>query len=158
MLDGTTNNIVLIINGNNSIYSAWSHETWGMNTNIPKKIKMGESVNFSLVLDLSKTGEETNVENESYTGYKLSLYENGILVESSYLNTKQWEQFKEKCKSSSADSFFLGIDRNGNVDKGKSNDYGKMILKNCRLYTRPLTTEEIELNYDTRLAYDEANN
>lgn len=118
---------------------------------------MGESVNFSLVLDLSEIGEETNVKNESYTGYKLSFYENGKLIDFSYLNTKQWEQFKENCKSSSADSFFLGIDRNGVASKGKTNDYGKMVLKNCRLYTRPLNAEEIKLNYDTRLVYDEDN-
>lgn len=144
--------------GNNSIYSKWSHERWGMNTNVPKGIKMNEPVNFSLVLNLSETGDETNVKEQNYTGYKLSLYENGTLVESSYLNTEQWEQFKEKCKSSSADSFFLGTNRNSDVDKGKYCDYGKMVLRNCRFYTRPLNTEEIKLNYDTRLAYDEANN
>ncbi len=144
--------------GDNSIYSKWSHKTWGYNTNVPKGIKMNEPVNFSLVLNLSEIGNETNVKEQNYTGYKLSLYENGKLVISSYLNTEQWEKFKEKCKSSSADSFFLGNIRNGDVVKGWYNDYGKMTLKNCRLYTRPLTTEEIRLNYDTRLAYDGNNN
>ena len=144
--------------GDNSIYSKWSHTTWGMNTNIPKGIKMNESVNFSLVLNLSEIGNETNVNNKNYTGYKLSLYENGTCIESSYLNIEQWKKFKEKCKSSNSDSFFLGNSRNGDGEKGKFIDYGKMTLKNCRFYTRPLSAEEIKLNYDTRLAYDEANN
>ena len=120
----------------------------------PRGVKMNESVNFSLVLNLSETGDRTNKKGQNYTGYELTLYENGTLVESSYLNTKQWEEFKKNCISSRANSFFLGNCRNGDVNKGKYNDYGKMVLKNCRFYTRPLSAEEIKLNYDTRLAYD----
>ena len=66
--------------------------------------------------------------------------------------------FKKKCKDYNADSFFLGNLRNGDSNKNMLfNDYGKMVLTNCRFYTRPLSAEEIKLNYDTRLTYDEDN-
>ena len=53
--------IFLMTYGSNSIYSEWSHGTYGDNTLIPREIKMNESVNFSLVLDISESGEATNV-------------------------------------------------------------------------------------------------
>ena len=115
---------------------------------------MNKLVNFSLTLNLSEEGESVDVKNQPYSGYKLKLYENGVEVKSSYLNKEQWENFKKDCKSQSADSFFLGSIRNGDAEKGKFTDYGKMILKNCRFYTRPLSSKEIKLNYDARLAYD----
>ena len=115
---------------------------------------MKELMNFSLTLNLSEEGERVDVKKRPYSGYKLTLYENGVEIESSYLNKEQWENFKELCKSQSADSFFLGSIRNGDAEKGKFTDYGKMILKNCRFYSRPLNSKEIKLNYDTRLVYD----
>ncbi len=118
---------------------------------------MNKLVNLSLTLNLSEIGDSINVNKEPYRGYKLSVYENGVLVKSSYLNVEQWEDFKKTCKSYSADSFFLGSTRNGDTTGGKYTNYGKMILKNCRFYTRPLSDEEIKLNYDTRLTYDEDN-
>ena len=75
---------------------------------------------------------------------------------SSYFNIKQWEAFKGNAKA--ADSFFLGNLRSASSEGGAYNEYGKMVLKNCRFYTRPLSDTEIKLNYDTRLAYDEDNN
>ena len=76
---------------------------------------------------------------------------------SSYLNSEQWNKVIEYCKSSSADTFFLGNMRNNGAGIGFFNEYGNMSLKNCRFYTRPLSAKEIKLNYDTRLAYDEDN-
>ena len=64
----------------------------------------------------------------------------------------------EKCKETAADTFFVGTHRCGTTGKGNYTAYGEMVLKNCRFYTRPLSTEEIKLNYDTRLTYDENNN
>ena len=117
---------------------------------------MKKIVNFSLTLDLSEIGLGVNVQQKNYTGYKLSLYENGILTKSTYLNVEQWEAFKNLCTISEADTFFLGNERNY-MNGSQCNAYGKMILKNCRFYTRPLSSDEIKLNYDTRLAYDEDN-
>ena len=111
-------------------------------------------MNFSLTLNLSKRGKGVDVRNDPYEGYELSLYENGVLVNSSYLNINQWEAFKSNCISQSANSFFLGGTRNTSSEKGSYVGYGKMILKNCRFYTRPLSSDEVKLNYDTRLAYD----
>lgn len=119
---------------------------------------MNKLVNFSLTLNPSEEGDSINVKKEPYRGYKLSLYENGVFVRSSYLNVKQWEEFKQKCKNYNADSFLIGSTRNSSSATGKYTYYGEMTLKNCRFYTRPLSAEEIKLNYDTRLAYDEANN
>ena len=73
------------------------------------------------------------------------------------MKMEKWKLFKEKCLDKT-DSFFLGNLRNSEKDKGRLNEYGKMVLKSCRFYTRPLSAEEIKLNYDTRLAYDEDNN
>ena len=110
-------------------------------------------MNFSLTLDLSERGSCDDVHGNPYNGYRLSLYENGVLVLSSYLNIEQWDAFGKKCRNDRAEKFFLGCGRdsyNGKFYVG----YEKMILKNCRFYTRPLSSDEIKLNYDTRLAYD----
>ncbi len=118
---------------------------------------MNTLVNFSFTLNLSEIGDSIDVNKKAYREYKLSLYEDGVLVKFSYLNVEQWEEFKKNCKTYSADSFFLGCTRNSDNIGGKYTSYGKMILKNCRFYTRPLSDDEIKLNYDTRLTYDEDN-
>ncbi len=128
-----------------------------MNTNIPYGIKQGEPITFSLVLNLSETGNAIDVKKVNYTGYKLSLYINGKEEKVSYLNIEQWTEFKKKYMGKT-DTFDLGRYRNYWPELGPGYQYGKMSLKNLRFYTRPLSTEEIKLNYDTRLAYDEANN
>ena len=153
------NSIFAKIAGNNNVYSKWSHKTWGMNMNIPCSIQQNEPITFSLVLDLSKTGNDINVKGNNYTGYKLSLYIDGDEKISSYLNSAQWDEFKKK-HMGKADTFYLGVYRNKYADNQNDNasEYGKMSLKNLRFYTRPLNVEEIKLNYDTRLAYDENNN
>ncbi len=150
-------NIFVLIGGSNSIYSEWSDGTYGMNTYIPNSFEQNKPIKFSLVLDLSKTGEGTNVKSKSYTGYKISLYINGKEEKSSYLNIEQWTAFKEKYMGKT-DTFDLGRYRNDWPGISFAYQYGKMSLKNLRFYTRPLSAEEIKLNYDTRLAYDEANN
>lgn len=91
---------------------------------------------------------------QDYNGYKLSYYENGALIKSSYLNIEQWKKMKETCDEVGASSFIIGARRSSESDKGWYNEFGKMILKNCRFYTRALSDEEIKLNYDTRQAYD----
>ncbi len=155
---GVSSYILAKITGKNDIYSEWSHNTYGMNTNIPYSVKQGEPITFSLVLNLSETGDATDVKKENYTGYKLSLYIDGKEKISSYLNIGQWAAFKEKYMGKT-DTFDLGVYRNYfSGDKDNAYQYGKMSLKNLRFYTRPLSTEEIKLNYDTRLAYDEDNN
>ncbi len=150
--------VFIKIAGDNAFYSRWSNTTYGMDTLIPYDIKRNEPITFSLVLDLSKTGEESNVKNEEYTGYKLSLYIDGKEEMSSYLNMNQWTKFKENYMGKT-NTFDLGGYRNYYTNEGDSAyEYARMILKNCRFYTRPLSAEEIRLNYNTRLAYDEANN
>ena len=91
-----------------------------------------------------------------YEGYKVSCYKNGELIDSSYLNVDHWNLFKNESDKKGANSFFIGVLRNYDSNKKVAfNDYGNMILKNCRFYTRPLSDAEIKLNYDTRLAYDQ---
>lgn len=154
-MHGELSYVLAKIEGKNNIYSEWSHSTYGMNTNIPYEIKQGEPITFSLVLNLSETGNAIDVKKENYTGYKLSLYIDGKEKMHSYLNIKQWDEFK-KVYMGKTDTFDLGVYRN--YWPGSINDfaylYGKMSLKNLRFYTRPLSAEEIKLNYDTRLAYD----
>ncbi len=152
-----SNKFFIKIGGNNEVYSEWSNSTYGMNTYVPYEFKMNELVTYSLVLDLSKTGDRTNVKNKNYTGYKLSLYIDGKEELYSYLNVEQWSAFKEKYMEST-DTLNIGMYHNYDASALDSyTDYGKMSLKNLRFYTRPLTAEEIKLNYDTRLAYDENN-
>ena len=153
------NNIFAKVGGRNDLYSRWSSKNWGENMYIPCSIQQNKPITFSLVLDLSKTGNDINVKGNDYTGYKLSLYIDGKEEQSSYLNSTQWDEFKKRLRDT-ADTFYLGVFRNIYADNqnDKASQYGKMSLENLRFYTRPLNAEEIKLNYDTRLAYNEANN
>ena len=156
-MNGGSESVTAKIAGSNDIYSEWSHNIYGMNTNIPYKIKQGEPIIFSLVLDLSEKGNRTDVKSKEYTGYKLSIYINGKENIYSYLNIKQWAAFKEEYMGKT-DTFDIGMYRNYFSEVAdNAYRYGKMSLKNLRFYTRPLSAEEIKLNYDTRLAYDEDN-
>ena len=65
------------INGKNEIYSEWSHNIYGTGISVNTSSGMGEEMNFSLVLNLSKTGNSISVKGEEYNGYEISLYENG---------------------------------------------------------------------------------
>lgn len=118
---------------------------------------MNELTTFSLVLDLLNIGEANNVNDEKYIGYKFSLYINGVENKSSYINKEQWSSLKEELMGKT-DTIVVGMLRNYDSAKGDYfYEYGKMILKNCLFYTRPLSDTEIKLNYDTRLAYDKDN-
>ena len=63
------------VNGNNEIYSEWSHNIYGTGISANISSEMGEEMNFSLVLNLSKTGNSTSVNGKEYNGYEISLYE-----------------------------------------------------------------------------------
>ena len=140
-------------------FSEWSDKTYGENIHVPYEVKQDNHITFSLVLNLSETGEANDVKGNKYNGYKLSLYIDGKEWKSSYLNMEQWSNFKERFRGIT-DTFDIGVYRNkfnlsdGGVDWAYR--YGKMSLDNLRFYTRPLDANEIKLNYDTRLAYDEA--
>ena len=157
-MNGSTNNIILYPKGKNNKFSAWSvSEIYADEQWIQTEIRNGEIVNFTLALNLSETGSTKDNQGNNYSGYKLSLYKNGTCITSSYLNADAWKDFKENCEKDNANTFFLGIIRKGDVNMGSYNAYGKMTLKNCRFYTRPLSDTEIKLNYDTRVAYDKDN-
>ena len=123
---------------------------------IPYGVHKDELINFSLVLDLSTEGNTSDVYNSIYNGYKLSLYINGEEKMSSFLNVNQWSKFKEQFIGK-VDTFDLGRCQDTDSKEGLFYQFGKMSLKNCRFYTRPLSAKEIKLNYDTRLAYDKNN-
>ena len=155
---GESGRVFIKIAGDISRYSKWSSEIYGTNNFIPYGIEQGTPITFSLVLNLSETGDETDIKGNNYTGYRLSLYIDGKEKMFSYLNIDQWTTFKE-IYLGKTDTLDLGRYRNYYPDLAdNAYMYGKISLKNLRFYTRPLSAEEIELNYDTRLAYDEANN
>ena len=148
--------LAIAVSGDNNIFSETSDKIHGATTYMKSGFEMKKVVDFSLTLDLSKEEDRYDVHGDPYRGYKLSLYENGNLKIETYFNVKQWKKVSEICKSTDANTFYLGM-RRSNIEYGYCNAYGKMILRNCRFYTRPLSSEEIRLNYDTRLAYDRDN-
>lgn len=99
-----------------------------------------------VTLDTTKIWKTENGENY----YKHTIYIDGEKKIDAKYNVKSWETFLEKCNNNNLKYFVIGA---STQTTGKSWHYSKMNAYCLRLYSRALSEEEVNKNYEKSVLY-----